>query len=94
MLVGERPHFLTVNNDRANQFFLFEHWHCNKGPRAGLLDGNDAQRSSSAILSFASVEEGLQRRATFAELPRFNVLRRCVFIALPAALSRRLIVLP
>ena len=27
LLVGERPHFLAVNNDRADQFVLLEHRH-------------------------------------------------------------------
>jgi hypothetical protein len=50
-------------------------------------------RMSSAIVSVVSTTEELRRRATFAELRRFNILWRRVFVALPA-LSRRLITAP
>ena len=49
-------------------------------------------RSSSSIFSLASAAGGL--RPTFSALRCFNVLRRCVFAALPPALSRRLIASP
>src|SRR5260370_34344251 len=44
LLVGERTYLLAVNNNCANQFVFLEHRHCNKGPSACELDGNDAQR--------------------------------------------------
>src|SRR4029079_2920865 len=47
---------------------------------------------STAIHSVASAVEGLRRRAILFR--RFRALRRCVFTALPPALSRRLIAPP
>ena len=43
LFVGERPHFLAIYGDRANQLVLFEHWHRHKAPCAhGFDESNDA----------------------------------------------------
>jgi len=43
LLVGERPHLLAVNHDRADQLPLLEHWYAKQAARAGIFDkGNYA----------------------------------------------------
>src|SRR5262249_28477304 len=42
LLLCERPHFLAVDDDRADQVVILEHGHGEKRPRAAFLDGGDA----------------------------------------------------
>jgi hypothetical protein len=44
LLVGERPDFLAVNDNRADQLVFLEHRHEQDGPYAGEVDqGEDAR---------------------------------------------------
>ena len=38
LLVGERPHLLAVDGDRADQLVVLEHRHGENGARAGEFD--------------------------------------------------------
>ena len=49
LLVGERPNFLPVNPNRADQFSLLEHRHVEKTSRAPELGGRHAQRFAIAV---------------------------------------------
>ena len=53
-----------------------------------------SSRVSCSTFVSSPVARELRRRTVFGALRRFNVLRRCVFAALPPALSGRLIASP
>src|SRR5262249_2696911 len=38
LFVGERPHLLAIDDDRANQFVLLEHWHPDNSASASSFD--------------------------------------------------------
>ena len=49
LLVGERPHLLAVDADRADQLALLEHRHVEQASRAAELGGGDAERFAVGI---------------------------------------------
>ena len=45
LLVAERPDFLAVHGERADQFVLPQHWNCKDRPRAAEFDRRNSRFS-------------------------------------------------
>src|SRR5215472_8209955 len=91
-LVRERPHFLAINTNRADQLSLLQHWHGDHGSSARKLRSRDAHRipfgvgrlrrdvgNVDHLLSAAKAAKGVTwARTNWSTLLVLEVRGRCI----------------